>query len=376
MFNELRKQTYENLNENSKGKKIVLWGYCKKYIEPAVEKISNIKYIVDSDCEKWGAMCKDVEIFSTDRLYDESTDEIVIVVTSGPDYVYEITEQIRKIGKFPIFYFHVLEDGWFHSISEELFDNLQEIKRCVSLLDDYYSKKVFVESVKRRIMGCNEGFADLRKKGERQYLFSEFEKNTEEKVILDCGAYIGDSARRFVNQYGNNVKKIYSYEALPQNLAELELLQDKLYREKEWKGELIILPYAVCDEEKMIKFYEMELPNASFLPDMRDLSKNKLHQVVNVIEVKANTIDNTIPETEKVSLIKMDIEGAEYEALIGAKRVITKCKPQCAISIYHNACDYWRIIKLLKEYVPQYRFAVRHYKNRHVDTLLYAWEDK
>ena len=85
------------------------------------------------------------------------------------------------------------------------------------------------------------------------------------------------------------------------------------------------------------------------------------------------TIDSLIPEDENVTLIKMDIEGSEYEAILGAKRVIQKNKPRLAISIYHSGEDYYRLPLLVKELVPEYKIAIRHHKKNHMDTDMYCW---
>ena len=94
---------------------------------------------------------------------------------------------------------------------------------------------------------------------------------------------------------------------------------------------------------------------------------------VDEITVEAVTIDETIQTDQKIRLIKMDIEGAEYQALVGARKTIQREKPGLAISIYHNPEDYYRLADLIKGYVPEYNLAVRHHKERHVDTVLYAW---
>ena len=84
------------------------------------------------------------------------------------------------------------------------------------------------------------------------------------------------------------------------------------------------------------------------------------------VEVDVTTLDKVIPENEKVTFIKMDIEGSEYAALQGAERLIKNCKPKLAISLYHCGEDYYRIPLYLKSIVPEYKFAVRHHKKNHV----------
>jgi hypothetical protein len=77
---------------------------------------------------------------------------------------------------------------------------------------------------------------------------------------------------------------------------------------------------------------------------------------------------------EKITFIKMDIEGAEIDALIGAKETILRWKPKLAISIYHSNEDMVRIAEYIHEIMPEYKLYVRHcnkYPFAH-ETVLYA----
>jgi hypothetical protein len=75
---------------------------------------------------------------------------------------------------------------------------------------------------------------------------------------------------------------------------------------------------------------------------------------------------------ELVTFIKMDIEGSEYNALIGAADTIKKYKPKLAISIYHKPEDIIEILKLLLNMNQDYKFWIRHYSMAWFDTVLYA----
>lgn len=76
--------------------------------------------------------------------------------------------------------------------------------------------------------------------------------------------------------------------------------------------------------------------------------------------------------SDKVTFIKMDIEGAELEALKGSREIIRKYKPRLAISIYHKKEDLVEIPSYIKELVPEYKLYVRHYSNVAAETVLYA----
>ena len=67
------------------------------------------------------------------------------------------------------------------------------------------------------------------------------------------------------------------------------------------------------------------------------------------ISDSANEIIETISIDEllggkRASYIKMDIEGAELQALLGAEQTIRKYKPKLAISVYHNRYDIWMFL--------------------------------
>lgn len=75
---------------------------------------------------------------------------------------------------------------------------------------------------------------------------------------------------------------------------------------------------------------------------------------------------------EKVTFIKMDIEGAELEALKGCQNTIKKYRPKLAISVYHKKEDLIEIPKYIMSLVPDYHFYLRHYSSGFVETVLYA----
>jgi hypothetical protein len=64
-------------------------------------------------------------------------------------------------------------------------------------------------------------------------------------------------------------------------------------------------------------------------------------------EIEVTTIDDVVGE-ERVMFIKMNIEGAEIDALKGATRTIRRWRPKLAISAYHRPSDLWRIPRLVR----------------------------
>jgi hypothetical protein len=87
------------------------------------------------------------------------------------------------------------------------------------------------------------------------------------------------------------------------------------------------------------------------------------------ISVKTDTIDSRCPDA---TFIKMDIEGAEIDALYGAKNTIINNKPKLAICIYHSNEHFYEIPLLIHNWVPEYRIYVRHHSYTAADTVMYA----
>ena len=88
--------------------------------------------------------------------------------------------------------------------------------------------------------------------------------------------------------------------------------------------------------------------------------------------IKVVALDDVLFD-KGVTFIKMDIEGAEFEALKGAGRIIRDQKPKLAICVYHKPQDIWELPKLILEFNDTYKFYLRHYSYKDNETVLYAF---
>ena len=101
----------------------------------------------------------------------------------------------------------------------------------------------------------------------------------------------------------------------------------------------------------------------------------------NVVSASAITQEGTPGEIvrmsdhlkdEYVTFIKMDIEGAERDALTGAADLIRRCRPDLAICVYHSVSDLWEIPLMIHEIEPSYRLYMRHHTPLIYETVCYA----
>ena len=79
------------------------------------------------------------------------------------------------------------------------------------------------------------------------------------------------------------------------------------------------------------------------------------------------TIDDVLGD-RPLTYVKMNIEGAEIEALRGGRNAIRRWTPRLAISAYHRPSDLWRIPQLVLELNPDYALYLRrarwwHHRN-------------
>jgi hypothetical protein len=75
---------------------------------------------------------------------------------------------------------------------------------------------------------------------------------------------------------------------------------------------------------------------------------------------------------EKIDFVKLDIEGAEMNALKGASKTIKKFRPKLAIALYHSVEDFERIPILLRELVPEYELYFSHCSINAEESILFA----
>ncbi|MEO0108367.1 MAG: FkbM family methyltransferase, partial [candidate division WOR-3 bacterium] len=87
--------------------------------------------------------------------------------------------------------------------------------------------------------------------------------------------------------------------------------------------------------------------------------------------VACTTLDQALG-TLKPTYLKMDIEGAELEALTGATATIARCRPHLAVCIYHRQDHLWRIPLLVPQLHKGYRLFIRRHGDEFGDVVCYA----
>ena len=79
-----------------------------------------------------------------------------------------------------------------------------------------------------------------------------------------------------------------------------------------------------------------------------------------------------IAHGDRVTYIKMNIEGAEIDALRGAAQTIRRWRPKLAVAAYHRPADLWQVPALIREIHPGYRLYLRQHDGGLIESVVYA----
>ena len=229
---------------------------------------------------------------------------------------------------------------------------------CIVVCSDIYGDKIIKKYKSkfgsRLLFLPEEHFIQY---SEEQYFDEEIIAYDEDEIFIDAGACGLESSCCLLARC-NTVKKIYAFEPDQANIEKCE--KKKLNRQLDI---VKIIPCAAYKENTTLEFCAVDTGWESHINAENGMS---------TYAVNAQTIDDTIPLEENVTFIKMDIEGAELDALKGAEHTIKRCKPKLAICMYHKPEDMMELPLFILKLVPEYKLFVRHYTNEPGETVLYA----
>jgi FkbM family methyltransferase len=157
-------------------------------------------------------------------------------------------------------------------------------------------------------------------------------------VVLDCGANVGVYTRTALDA---GARLVVAIELAPENLECLR----RNFADEVRAGRVIVYPKGVWDKDD---FLTLTVSQDGSPADSVVLKPKKSRQGPTV---PLTTIDKLVAELklDRVDFIKMDIEGAEKNALIGAHATLAKYHPRMALSAYHLPGDPEKIPELVRQ---------------------------
>ena len=221
-----------------------------------------------------------------------------------------------------------------------LFEHIGEYAWLYERLEDYRSKKTLYSILSNWYRYDFTSTAQTKEYMYDDYFDVDVVSCTPEEVVVDLGAYTGDTVKSYIRNYGEDCyRRIYCYEITPDSFGKLQ---------KNLAG---------------LRDIELRLKGVADMPGRLSLSPNEYASANRLLpdsegEVEVTTLDLDIEEP--VTLIKADIEGMEQRALAGARGHILNDHPKLLISVYHSNEDLWRIPQIIHEISRDYRFYLRY----------------
>ena len=126
---------------------------------------------------------------------------------------------------------------------------------------------------------------------------------------------------------------------------------------------------ALCDKKGEMEFMNLAFSTSHIVDKKYNAYKDNYNN--NIVKVNTDTLDAIIKD-EKVTGIKIDIEGAESSMLIGAKQTIKRDRPIILLAIYHRWDDMFKLQDYLMSLDLNYKFYIRHYSLGVSKTVLYC----
>lgn len=320
---------------------------------------------------------KHIAIYEAEEFIAKTKEDIVIVAGFNVLVHKQLRDKLTDENKVKTIYVlngcQVLWNNGFHFLGPKIFlvDNYYEelIKRDLnyqyfkknsemffqtySWLEDKKSKKTMEEYLRGHIELTNFPMLDLWKHDdvENQYFPEDIIQLKNDEVFVDCGAYTGDTAASFLRR----VDKFKKYYALEPDSRRFDELKSKLEKD------MVHISVGAWSEKKRL-YFSQECDCGEIMSDTKQFG-----EYINV-----DKIDDLIDSNDKVTFIKMDIEGAELPALYGAEQIIKKNKPVLAICVYHKREDLITIPQFIKRIVPEYKLYLRAHFAYASELVLYA----
>ena len=314
----------------------------------------------DNNSALQGTIVDGLPVLSAKDVVATYGDTAVFVVTVFLGYQ-SIVEQLEKLGAGTVIPFFIL--FWKHperflphytyDLPHKVIDAATEVREAGQLLSDAESRGEYVAQVRWRLDPLG---AAVPPYDHDIYFPSELVALRDDEVFVDCGGYDGDTLLSFVKRVDGRFKDAYVFEPDPRNLIKLEKT-------------LASLPSTV---RARVHVEGLALGSRSGSVGLR--LSDAASSVVGSgdVVVRSEPLDLVLGG-QAPTYLKMDIEGAEIDALNGARALISAHRPVLAISAYHLQDHLWTIPLLVDSLVERYRYYYRRYTHwPNDDLVLYA----
>ena len=303
--------------------------------------VYEVLYFVDNDCSKQGKSFYGKKVISPKEIKNIDYEVIIVCVRKGDEIVNQLTHDMG-IGINNIITFNDIENRIVASIIEKYKDTKDiEIQKILkyyrnngfNIYGDYFVPKE--KRIIYRVNYDNDDWPFVWFEGKKMYFPKDYVFMIDE---------IGKYTDNILGEQGKNSPHLY----IRENVEDI-------------KEGSVIVDAGVCEGnfalryvDRAKKIYLIESDNRWIEPLKRTFYdyKDKIILINKFLDGYDSsdtvTLDNIIKD--KIDFLKMDIEGAEVKALLGAKEILIRSKARCSICSYHRQNDEKYIRHILKSY--------------------------
>ena len=230
-----------------------------------------------------------------------------------------------------------------------LIKHARELTEAYERLADDESRKVFANTLNYKLSGKISYLFDCE--SERQEDLRQLIRPGANEVYLDLGAYNGDTIQELGRLTDWHWRQVVAVEPDRRNCRKLRLLAEELAE----RGLAVeVHESGIWDSVGELSFSDSGGRQSTFVGATKRV-------------VPVTTID-AVAAGRAISYIKMDVEGAEVQALTGGATTISTYAPKLFVAAYHYDVDLFRLPLLIWQLVPDYKIYLR--KHPYVP----AWE--
>lgn len=341
-------------------KPVVLFGAAKMgsvYYDLCKKNNIEVVAFCDNDKSKQNLLIKNINVISPSVLKNKYGDDVQIIISSTYDD--EIKSQLTELG-FKNIWSHMFFSTvyakkfnfvpWTNQINY-VYLNKEKLIKCFNSFNDFLSKKVFFNVIKYRLTLDRKYLAKISGDVASVYFDKSIYNLSDKEVFIDGGAFDGDTVELFMKAVNNKFKKIYCFEPDDKSYLDLKNFVDKINNKK-----IKITKYGLGSKIESVYF-----TNDGSLGSKISAKGKK---------IKIVSMDKYIKDN--ITLVKLDIEGYEKDALMGFKKTMLESGPKLTICVYHKITDLWEIPLFIRKINPNYKIYLRHYSPFLLDTICYA----
>jgi FkbM family methyltransferase len=293
----------------------------------------------------------------------------VFVVTiwgaNSPHRFAHSRDQLRALGcdrvaPFPPLFWKYAEEllpFYLQDLPSHVFEERDAVARALDVWSDAASRDEYVAQVRFRANADFDGLSHPVRGP--QYFPDDVFAWRDDEWMVDGGAYDGDTVKTVAALHGDRFAHVLAIEPDPRNFAKLQ-------------AAVAGLPESVRAKVVSVQM-AIGAGRATLHLDATGTAASATSAAAGAgtIAVEADTIDS-LTAGARPTLIKLDIEGFEIDALLGARRTIDAHAPVVAVCVYHTQNHLWRIPLLLKSWRDDYAFFLRPHNEEGWDLVCYA----